>query len=67
LEGLQEEDWGGDEAEAAKVVAAAWTEIIETARVKNSTKGKLLRVAMVAEGLGLVSVAAAVLIVLRFL
>lgn len=49
LQGLQDEDWSGDESDAAKAVAAAWTGIIEIARDRNGTKGNLLRLAMAIE------------------
>lgn len=67
LRGLQDEDWGGDEGEAAKAVAAAWTDIIEDARIHNALKGKIVRVAMSAEAGALASVLAAVVVVLGVL
>jgi Domain of unknown function (DUF1994). len=64
LRGLQAEDWAGDEAEAAKTVAAAWTEIIEGARPRNGSKANLLRGAILAELVAIAFVLAAVLVVL---
>jgi hypothetical protein len=64
LRGLQDENWAGDEGEAAKVVANAWTDIIEDARINNATKGRLLRTAMILEVIGLVGVMISVLVVL---
>jgi hypothetical protein len=64
LRGIQDEDWAGDEADAAKVVANAWTDIIEDARENNTNKGTLLRAAMLLEGGGLVAVTIAAFVVL---
>jgi hypothetical protein len=64
LRGLQDENWAGDEGDAAKAVTAAWTDIIDDARSNNARKGKLLRGAMLVEAGGLTAVLAAVAIVL---
>jgi phage-related minor tail protein len=67
LRGLLDENWAGDEAEAAKVVATAWTDIIENARINNARKGKLLRAAMLLEASALSALIGAVAVVLGIL
>lgn len=64
LLGLQDEDWAGDEADAAKAVAVAWTKIVEGARPKNNAKANVLRTAMIAELGGIVLVLAAISVIL---
>lgn len=67
LRGLQAENWAGDDAQAAKDVAKAWTDIIEDARTNNATKGWLLRSGMILEGGALAAMTLAVLVVLGVL